>query len=221
MVRPQGIVAMAVACFHFLRSLLLRLGRPVLNKLPSYLGTTKAMEEKDCSKVSKRGMDGMEQLMEYVGNTSQGTSTDADKHGCSLVLDARYPDECSNNVEPSNDWMSKQSEDARRVRELERENAILRQKIIRLQEELRLSDACLAFRKDEYNTMISVVRNFFSIFKPHEKASAAAVSFIIKAEGNQQVSCMKDLLSYLVLDRKFGIKYQRRKKKKLPELKTN
>ncbi|CAN6317700.1 unnamed protein product [Urochloa humidicola] len=219
MVWPQGIVAVAVACFHFLRSLLLRLGQPVLNKLPSYLGTTKAMEE-TASEVSKRGMDGMAQFMEYVGDTSQGAATDADKHGCSLVLDARYPDECSNNVEPSKDWTSKQSEDARRVRELEKENAILQQKIIRLQEELRLSDACLAFRKDEYNTMMSVVRKFFSVFKPHEKASAAAVSFI-KSEGNQQVSCIKDLLSYLVSDRKFGIKYQRRKKKKLPKLTTN
>ncbi|CAL4917776.1 unnamed protein product [Urochloa decumbens] len=212
MVRPQRIVVIAVAFFHFVRSLLLRLGRPVLNKLPlpSNLGTTKAMEETDASNVCKRGMDGMAQFIEYIGDTSQPAATDADKHGCSSVLDARYPDECFNNVEHSDDWTSKQSEDARRVRELEEENAILQQKIIRLQEELRLSDACLAFRKDEYNTMISVVRNFFSVFKPHEKASAVP---FIKAEGNQQVACMKDLLSYLALDRKFGIKYQRRKKK--------
>ncbi|XP_012698115.2 uncharacterized protein LOC101769081 isoform X2 [Setaria italica] len=223
MEQPQIIlfVAMAVACFHFLRSLLVlfHLGRPVLNKLPSYLGTTtNAMEGTDVSSEPKRGMDGMTQVMECVGDTSQPSVTDA---GCSFVADSRYPDECSNNVEPPDDRMSK-SEHARRVHQLEEMNAILQQKIIWLQHELRQSDACLAFKKDEYNTLIGAVRNFFGIFKPHEEASAAAVSFI-KAEGNfyQQVACMQDFLSYLVLDRKFGIKYQRRKKKLSPEPTTN
>lgn len=97
-------------------------------------------------------------------------------------------------------------------------------------------------------TYCLLLQNFFNIFKPHEKASAAAVSFV-KAEGNfyQQVACMQvcekeicfslfstmqgmtltysfmwqEFLSYLVLDRKFGIKYQRRKKKMPPEPTAN
>jgi hypothetical protein len=80
------------------------------------------------------------------------------KQGCSFVADSRCPDECcSNNVEPPDDRMS-EYEHARRVHQLEKENATLQQKINWLQHELRQSDACLAFKKDEYNTLIGAVR---------------------------------------------------------------
>ncbi|CAL4917772.1 unnamed protein product [Urochloa decumbens] len=211
---PQRVAAMAVACFHFLRSLLLCLGRPLLNKLPSSFEATKTMEDAYAFK-DKRGMDGMTKFMECVGDTSQilGTNQPSptdDKHDCSLVAGA--------NDEPSDGQMSKESERASRAQEIEENNAILRQEIVQLQQALEQSDASLAFKKNEYNQMICIVRKFFSYFSPPEKASEAAVSFIM-AEGNfgQQVACMQDFLRCFTNDRKFGIKYHRRKKKNLAE----
>ncbi|RLN39737.1 uncharacterized protein C2845_PM01G35990 [Panicum miliaceum] len=114
--------------------------------------------------------------------------------------------------------MREQSEHARRVQELEENNAILRQRIVELQQTLKERNASLALKKNDYLELIHIVWNFFSYFKPPEKASEAAVSFI-KAEGNfdQQVACMQDFLNCFTIDRKFGIKYQRRKKKNLAE----
>jgi hypothetical protein len=72
-----------------------------------------------------------------------------DKHGWSLVADT--------NDEPSDSQMSEQSEHARRAQELEENNAILRQKIVELQQTLEESNASLALKKNEYVKLISIV----------------------------------------------------------------
>jgi hypothetical protein len=53
--------------------------------------------------------------------------------------------------------MSEQSEHARRAQELEENNAILRQKIVELQQTLEESNASLALKKNEYVKLISIV----------------------------------------------------------------
>ncbi|KAG2536796.1 hypothetical protein PVAP13_9NG341800 [Panicum virgatum] len=134
MVLPGRMVAMAVACFHFLRSLFARLGQPALNKLPSRLGMLKAMGKTTSVSTGTAALPFMR--TSEIGFGTWITDCDSwmaqSEDGLSLFSNARSPDICGCYTLSENDGS---------VQELLMENQRLHLEIVRMIQEIRESNA--------------------------------------------------------------------------------
>uniref|UniRef100_A0A0A9E0Z6 Uncharacterized protein n=1 Tax=Arundo donax TaxID=35708 RepID=A0A0A9E0Z6_ARUDO len=103
----RRIMVMAMACLHFLRALLLRLGLPVSTNKLSHLRITKT---DSAAFLPGSGMWIMDGSLSGILGSSQSPMADGD-HGFSLLTDARFPNQCTDgNIKLSDDPANEHTE---------------------------------------------------------------------------------------------------------------